>query len=146
MDRIEVPEVLVFPEPESPRSVHPVAVADFLMTALLRKEPAMLHAEYQGNGARWFIRDSAQHDECIAELSDLWVFRAVLARFAARYMIGQMYGGHAQLPLMQCGRKFACELFMSNQGRTGFWIRVYAFSDVYPAAKLKIELQTQPQG
>jgi len=37
------------------------------MTALLRKQPAMLHAEFRDGSVRWLIQDSAQVEECVAE-------------------------------------------------------------------------------
>jgi hypothetical protein len=50
----------------------------------------------------------------------------VLARFGYHYMSVQLYGGHTRRVVSQRGQKFACEIFMSNQGSSGFWIRVYA--------------------
>jgi len=50
----------------------------------------------------------------------------VLARFGYHYMGVQLYGVHTRRSVTQNGRTYACEIFMSNQGRTGFWIRVYA--------------------
>jgi len=125
MDALDIPELLEIPDPH-PYDENPVATADFLMTALLRDQPAMLHAEFRGGDGRWFVRDSAQRDESIAESKTVGEFRAVLARFGHHYMGGQLYGGHKRLSVTQRGREFACEIFMSNQGWTGYWIRVYA--------------------
>jgi len=125
MDPLEIPELLEIPDP-APYDENPVATADFLMTALLRKQPAMLHAEFRSGDGRWFVRDAAQHEECIAESKSVGEFRAVLARFGSHYMAVQLYGGHTRRAVTQQGRKFACEIFMSNQGWTGYWIRVYA--------------------
>ena len=125
MDILDIPESLEIPDP-APYDENPVATADFLMTALLRKQPAMLHGEFRGGDGRWFVRDSAQCEERVAESKSVGEFRAVLARFGHHFMGGQLYAGHTRLTVMQHGRKFACEIFMSNQGSTGYWIRVYA--------------------
>jgi hypothetical protein len=125
MDTLDISELLEIPDPP-PYDENPVATDDFLMTALLRKQPAMLHGEFRGGDGRWFVLDSAQHEESIAESKTVGEFRAVLARFGHHYMGVQLYGGHKRLSVTQHGRKFVCEIFMSNQGRTGYWIRVYA--------------------
>jgi hypothetical protein len=125
VDTLEIPELLVIPNP-APYDENPVEVADYLMTALLRKQPAMLHAEFNEGSIRWLIRDSAQREECMAESKSRGEFCSVLARFGHHYMNDQLYSGHIQRAVSQNGKKFACEIFMSNQGRTGFWIRVYA--------------------
>ena len=125
MDILDIPELLEIPDP-APYDENPVTMADYLMTALLRRHPSLLHAEFRGGEGRWFVRDSAQHDECVGESKSVGEFRAVLARFGAHYMSGQLYSGHARQSVGQQGRRFHCEFFMSNQGRTGYWIRVYA--------------------
>jgi hypothetical protein len=53
MDSLDIPELLEIPDP-APYDVNPVATADFLMTTLLRKAPAMLHAEFHDGDGRWF--------------------------------------------------------------------------------------------
>ena len=125
METLDIPELLEIPDP-APYDENPVAVADFLMTALLRRLPAMLHAEFEGGDGRWFVRDAERRDTCVAESKTVGEFRAVLARFGSHYMGVQLYGGHTRRSVTQNGRTYACEIFMSNQGRTGFWIRVYA--------------------
>ena len=125
MDILDIPELLEIPDPAT-YDENPVATADFLMTALLRKQPAMLHAEFQDGNGGWFIRDAARREECVATSKTVREFRAVLARFGYHYVSVQLYAGHIQRAVTQNGQKFDCEIFMSNQGRTGFWIRVYA--------------------
>ena len=66
MDILDIPELLKIPDP-APYDGNPVATADYLMTALLRRNPALLHAEFRGGDGRWFIRDSTQRDECVAQ-------------------------------------------------------------------------------
>jgi hypothetical protein len=124
MDTLDIPELLEIPDP-APYDENPVATADFLMTALLRKQPAMLHAEFQDGDGSWFIRDSARREECVAKSRHVGEFRAVLARFGYHYMDVQLYRGHASRFVTQRGQRFVCEIFMSNQGSTGFWIRVH---------------------
>ena len=125
MDTLDIPELLEIPDP-APYDENPVATADFLMTVLLRKLPAMLHAEFQDGDGRWFVRDAARREESVATSKTVGEFRAVLARFGYHYMGVQLYGGHTRRTVTQHGRQFACEIFMSNQSATGFWIRVYA--------------------
>src|SRR3982750_2216314 len=119
MVTLNIPELLKIPDP-APFDASPVATVDFLMTALLRKQPAMLHAEFQGDDGHWFVRDSAQREECVAKSKSSGEFRAVLARFGHHYMGDQLYGGHRRLSIAQHQQKFACEIFMSNQGWTGY--------------------------
>lgn len=126
MDTLDIPELLEIPDP-APYSENPAATADFLMTALLHRLPAMLHAEFQDEYGQWFIRDAGRQEHCVAESKTLGEFRAVLARFGCHYMGVQLYGGHTRRTVRQKGRNFACEIFMSNQSATGFWIRVYAY-------------------
>jgi hypothetical protein len=123
MDILDIPELLEIPNPIDENAV---ATADFLMTALLRKQPALLHAEFRAGNGRWFVRDSTQREECIAESKSVGQFRAVLARFGFHYMGIQLYGGHAQRTVSQGGQTFTCDIFMSNQGNTGYWIRISA--------------------
>ena len=125
MDILDIPELLEIPDP-APYDENSVATADFLMTALLRKQPAMLHAEFLDDDGRWFVRDSARREECVAESKTVGEFRSVLARIGYHYMNVQLYGGHIRRAVTQNGKKFNCEIFMSNQGLTGYWIRVYA--------------------
>lgn len=124
METLDIPELLEIPDP-TPYDLNPAAVADFLMTALLRRSPAMLHAEFKGGDGRWFVRDAERRDTCVTELKTVGEFRAVLARFGFHYMGVQLYGGHTRRNVTQNGRTYTCEIFMSNQGQTGFWIRVY---------------------
>ena len=125
MDILDIPELLEIPAP-APYDENPVATADFLMTTLLRRLPAMLHAEFQDGDGRWFVRDAERQEMCVAQSKTVGEFRAVLARFGYHYMGVQLYGGHMRRTLTQNGRRYACEIFMSNQGVTGYWIRVYA--------------------
>jgi hypothetical protein len=124
MNILEMPELLEMPDP-APYDENPIATADYLMTMLLKRQPAMLHAEFRDGDGRWLIQ-SAHKDECIGESKRLGEFRSVLARFGAHYMDSQLYGGHIRRILIQHGLQFACRFFMSNDNSTGHWIRVYA--------------------
>jgi hypothetical protein len=126
-DTLEIPELIEIPDP-APCDENPVATADFLITALIRKHSAMLHAEFHRGDGHWFLRDAQGHDDLIARSKTIGEFRAVLVRFGHHHMNGQLYGGHARRTVAQHGRKFACEIFMSNQGWTGYWIRLYAMA------------------
>jgi len=124
-ETLDIPEVLEIPDP-APDDLDVIATADFLMTALLHRLPAMLHAEFQDGEGRWFIRNAERNDTFITQLKTVGEFRALLARFGHHYMDGQLYGGHISRSTTQNGRKYACEIFMSNRGLAGYWIRVYA--------------------
>jgi hypothetical protein len=124
MDILDIPELIEIPDP-TPLDANPSAIADYLLTALFRRQPAMLHAEFRDGDGRWFVQ-SAHSDECVAESKSTGEFRSVLARFGAHFMDTQLYGGHIRRVLTQRGQKFACRFFMSNDNSTGYWIRVYA--------------------
>lgn len=131
LESFEVPEVLVIPDP-APNDFNAVASADFLITALLRKQRGLLHAELLDTRRQdepnevvsWNFRDATQNEEMITQIP-VRFFRTTLARFGWRYMSGQVYGGHVRRPLTQKGDKFICEIFMSNQNWPGCWIRIY---------------------
>jgi hypothetical protein len=124
MDILDIPKFLEIPDP-APYDENPVAVADYLMTMLFQRQPAMLHAEFRDGDGRWYVR-TAQQDECVAKSKSVGEFRSVLARFGAHFMDTQLYGGHTRRALTQKQQKFACRFFMSNDNATGYWIRVYA--------------------
>jgi hypothetical protein len=124
MDILDIPELLKIPDP-APYDENPVAVADYLLTMLFQRQPAMLHAEFRDGDGLWFVQ-TAKKDECVAESKSVGEFRSVLARFGAHFMDTQLYGGHTRRALTQRQRKFACRFFMSNDNSTGYWIRVYA--------------------
>ena len=125
MDTLDIPEMLEIPDP-APFDADPTAIADFLMTALLRKLPGLLEAEFKNGDGRCLIKRPSEPDECIASFCSLGVFRSVLARFGFHHMGVQLYGGHIRRSVCQNGKTFACEFFMANQGLSGYWIRVYA--------------------
>ena len=134
MDNLDIPELFRIPD-STPDDANPSAIADYLMTMLFQRQPAMLHAEFRDGDGRWFVQSgqkdeciSGEMDECVAESKRLPEFRAVLARFGAHFMDLQLYGGHTRRTLTQHQRKFSCRFFMSNDNATGFWIRVYAHS------------------
>lgn len=129
MDVLEVPELLENPDP-APYDGNPVATADYLLTMLLRNDSGMLHSEFANGSGMWSIRPGAQRlntsEARVAQTDTVGHFRAVLARFGAHYMGGQVYGGFTRQELVQRGRHFSCAFYMSNDNWTGYWIRVYA--------------------
>jgi hypothetical protein len=127
MDILDIPELLEIPDP-APYDENPVAVADYLMTMLFQRQPAMLHAEFRDGDGHWFVQ-TAQKDECIAKSKSVGEFRSVLARFGAHFMDTQLYGGHIRRALTQRQQKFICRFFMSNDNATGYWVRVYAYAE-----------------
>jgi len=133
METLDGPEVTKMPD-LAPNEGSPTAFADMVLTSLFCHAPALLHAEYRPRDAAvtWFVRpirgETDQRDIPVAELEfSGGYFRAVLARFGAHYMAsGQLYGGYTLRSLGQHGRAHRCHIYMSNNGQSGFWIRVYA--------------------
>jgi hypothetical protein len=139
-ETLDVPEVRQLPE-LSANEEDPVAFADMVLTILFGYENALLYAE--SNSAdpnasfswRIKLRNEAvpTHDMEVAISPSRGNFRSVLARFGYHYMGVQLYGGYALRLLRQGGRTRSCHIFMSNQGASGFWIRIYSAS-VQPAS------------
>lgn len=125
---IEVPEIQKLPH-LLPRQWDVVAVADHLLTALLRHDSGLLHADFQDGGGRWRVRgwalQSSITEEVVAVIENLGYFRAVLARFGHAYMQGQLYGGFSEGVLTQGRTRRRFALYMANDGFRGYWLRVY---------------------
>jgi hypothetical protein len=128
MDMLEVPQLLQIPDPAH-YDFNVCETADYLMTMLFQRSPAVLHAEFHDGVGRWFVRSwrtPQQTEECVASSENVDVFRIVLARFGAHYMDTQLYGGHTLRQLSQRGQCFTCRFFMSNDNWSGHWIRIYS--------------------
>jgi len=107
--------------------------ADMMLTMLFNRAPSMLSAEYHPRNrmVTWFLRplpDESEQAGLPVGATDFSTgyFRTVLARFGHRYMDDQLYGGHEVCVLRQRGREHRCQIFMSNNGQSGYWIRIYA--------------------
>lgn len=133
METIDVPEVDQLPELTSGVE-DPVAFADMILTALLRYDSALLHAEHfwrdgSDSSISWKIqpRDPTivSREIEIGISPSLSSFRSVLARFGHHYMGGQLYNGYALRWLRQRAEPRRCHLYMSNAAQSGFWIRVH---------------------
>lgn len=119
---LEVPEMFSSPEP-----FDVVAFADFLLTSLLRHDSDVLHAQFRDGLGSWCVRPHPDGEDVeIGQQDSVGYFRMVLARFAYYYMAVQLYGGSAQRVLIQRGRRYDCDISMSNDNRMGYWLRVYA--------------------
>jgi len=134
MDLLNVPEVTQLPE-LSGAEESPVEFADMVVTTLLGYDSAMLYAEHSPSASAepavsWRISQREEgiysHDIEIATSPSLGSFRSVLARFGHHYLCGQLYNGYALRFLRQRGRTHRCNIYVSNAGQSGFWIRVYA--------------------
>lgn len=121
---LEVPERHEIPDPAACCDKTLVVTADFLMTALLRRSPAVLRAKWQGKEVRWLIEAADFDETCLYQSEMGGDFRGLLARFGHHYMDGQLYGGHIRRLLAQNARRYLCEFAMSNQAKTGFWIQI----------------------
>lgn len=133
METFDVPEIRQLPE-LSANEEDPVAFADMMLTSLLGYKNALLCAEHIGvdSSVSWCIepRDEAEltHAIEVGISPSLGSFRSVLARFGHHYMCGQLYQGYILRLLRQHGRVHRCHIYMSNQGQSGFWLRVYSLA------------------
>ena len=129
---LEVPEILAMANGLMSKG-NVIDFADMMLTSLFGRAPAMLHAEYRPENrmVTWFIRPAQAGDGepglavGVTEFSTGY-FRAVLARFGHQYMNDQLYGGHKLCVLHQRSRAYRCHIYMSNNGQSGFWIKIYA--------------------
>jgi hypothetical protein len=130
---LEVPEVTQLPE-LSGEDENPVAFADMILTALLRYDRALLYAEHfwrdpANSAVSWRIqpRDATivSRDIEIGISPTRGAFRSVLARFGHHYLGGQYYNGYATRLLRQGNITRRCQIYMSNEGFAGFWIKIF---------------------
>jgi hypothetical protein len=139
MDIQDVPEVFGVPQ-LGPNEESPVAVADMVLTALLRRESGLLNAEHRDSepGVGLFIGPLGSHGEQmhapVVVSPSRGAFRSVLARFGHHYMGGQLCHGYALRFLRQAGQVHRCHIYMSNTGQSGFWIKIYAVRMAEPDA------------
>ena len=132
MITLDVPEVTKAPEGR-PDAGNVSFFADMMLTSLFKCAPSILHAEHEPgkSSVTWFVRGLLRGVEqpAVSVGSSDFIsgyFRAVLARFGHHYMGDQLYGGHTTCVLRQRGREHRCRIYMSNNGQSGFWIRIYA--------------------
>ena len=131
MENFDVPEVTQLPEFSS-NEEDPTAFADMALASLLKYENGILSAKHTGQvpSVSWTIETCHEgnrtHEIEIAISPSLGSFRSVLARFGHHYMNGQYYSGHALCFLRQRNRTHRCYIYMSNNGQSGFWLRIYA--------------------
>jgi hypothetical protein len=130
MNIIDVPEVEPYDE-INPPEYNTIDFADRLLTCLIKRESALIHAEYRSDDSpvTWFICPrfdvSGESDEPIAVNISRDEFRNTLARFGFHYMNVQLYGGFSRCLLRQNDKVCRCSIYMSNEGLSGFWIRIY---------------------
>ncbi len=129
MATIEIPKVETIEGVGDPCE-HIVTVFHFLLTSLLRREQALLHAEYRRPAAEaiWYLRPrtkgSEGNDETIAVLPSA-LLQSCAARLALALDLGYKEGGHGRVEMVQDGRRHDCRVFLSNCRDSGYWIRVY---------------------
>jgi len=130
-ETLEVPEVRQLPE-FSANEERPVDFVDMMLTRLFAYDNALLYAEHAANASAvsWCIAPRegavATHEIEVGVSPSLGSFRSVLARFGHHYMNDQLYHGYSLRCFRQGGRVHRCHIYMSNDGLSGFWIRVYA--------------------
>ena len=107
-----------------------LSVFHFLLTSLLSREQALLHAEYRSPAAEttWYLRtrtkDAEGDDETVAVLPSA-LLQSCAARLALALDLSYKDGGHGRVEMVQDGRRHDCRVFLSNCGDSGYWIRVY---------------------
>ncbi len=127
---IEVPKVEALAQAGEPLE-HVLTVRHFLLTALLKHDDALLHAEHRrpAPDVTWYVRPrSDEHegdDEAIAVLPSA-ILQSVAARLAVLLEIDYKEGGQGRAVLSQDGRRYDCRVFLSNCRASGYWVRVYA--------------------
>jgi hypothetical protein len=133
METLDVSEVTQLPELTG-NIEDSVAFADMVLTSLLRYDSALLYAEHfwrdaEDSSVSWRIqpRDATivSREVEIGISPSVGSFRSVLARFGHHYLSDQPYNGYALRWLRQHAVTRRCHLYMSNEGHSGFWIRVY---------------------
>jgi hypothetical protein len=129
MTAIEIPKVDSLEGVGDPCE-HILTVFHFLLTSLLSREQALLHAEYRRPAAdtTWYLRprtkDSEGDDETLAVLPPA-LLQSCAARLALTLDLSHKEGGYGRLQMTQEGRRHDCSVYLSNCRESGYWIRVY---------------------
>ena len=130
MTTLEIPKVESLAAIGDPLE-HVADVLHFLLTALLRYDQALLHAEYRRPAANtiWYLRartnDHEGDDATLAVLPSA-IVPSCAARLALALDMDHKAGGHRRAVLSQEGRQHECRIFLSNCRESGYWIRLYA--------------------
>ena len=110
-----------------------VATLHFLLSALVSRSEALLHAEWlrPAEDVTWFVRSRNKveegPDERLAVLPAA-VSHSCISRLALATNLSHIAGGHSRATLVQEGQRHACSIYLSNCKESGSWIRVYAKS------------------
>jgi hypothetical protein len=129
MTTIEIPKVESLDGVGDPCE-HILTVFHFLLTSLLSREQALLHAEYRRPAAEttWYLRprtkDAEGDDEPLAVLPSS-LLQSCAARLALTLDLSHIEGGYGRLQMTQEGRRHDCSVYLSNCRHSGCWIRVY---------------------
>ena len=129
MVTIEVPRIITLDGLGDPCE-HIVTVFHFLLTHLLSREQALLHAEYKRPDpiTTWYLRprtkDREGEDEALAILPSA-ILQSCAARLALALNLSHIEGGYGRLELVQEDRRQDCTVYLSNCRNSGCWIRVY---------------------
>src|ERR1043166_2241023 len=129
MATIEIPKVDSLDGAGDPCE-HIVTVFHFLLTSLLSREQALLHAEYRRPAieAALYLRprtkDHEGDDETVAVLPSA-ILQSCAARLTLALDLSHIEGGHARVEMVQEGRRHDCSVYLSNCRDSGCWIRIY---------------------
>lgn len=127
---IEVPLVKSLAEVGDPCENVRATLA-FLLSALLSRGEALLHAEWlrPAETVSWYLRsrDGGKEgaDESLAVLPAM-VSHSCISRLALYTNLCYVAGGHSQATFVHNGHQHACLIYLSNRKESGSWIRVYA--------------------
>jgi hypothetical protein len=129
MVTIEIPKVETLNGVGDPCE-HILTVVHFLLTSLLSREQALLHAEYRRPAAdtTWYLRprtgETEGDDEMMAVLPSA-ILQSCAARLALLLELSHTEGGYGRVEMVQEERRHDCRVFVSNCSEAGRWIRVY---------------------
>lgn len=129
MTTIEIPKVETLEGIGDPCE-HIITVFHFLLTSLLSRNQALLHAEYRRPEAKttWYLRPRAPdlegEDEPLVVLPS-GILLSCAARLALVLDLSHKEGGRGRFELVQGKRRHDCHVFLSNCKESGHWIRVY---------------------
>jgi hypothetical protein len=107
------------------------ATMGYLLTQLLTRERALLHAESlrPEEEVTCYVRPRREktdgEDEAVATLPRP-VFISIVARLALMFEIDFVDGGRGDGVVLFEGRRFKCRMFLSRCKESGYWIRFYA--------------------
>ncbi len=118
----------------SPPSGDVVSGVDFILGHTFKSRLSLLVAESEyldSDSVEWrhWDRSTQPFSETVIQKTQTKVFRQLLARIGHHYMDeGCLYGGVSNGAFSLGGQCRGYTVYMSNNSRTGFWVRLYSWS------------------